>query len=93
MTAKPIITKKTMTEETYNPISCSLHDELLSLATLRKIVPILWRDVDGTEHNTGDKITDVFSRNSQEFLQLSSGIEIRLDRLINVDGKIFEGRC
>ncbi|KXK54827.1 MAG: hypothetical protein UZ07_CHB004002449 [Chlorobi bacterium OLB7] len=51
-----------MTEEAYNPISCSLHDELLSLATLRRVVPVVWKGADGTEHQTDEKIVDVFSR-------------------------------
>lgn len=82
-----------MTEEAYNPISCSLHDELLSLATLRRVVPVVWKDADGTEHQTDEKIVDVFSRQTQEFLQLSSGREIRLDKLVRVDGKEFGGVC
>ncbi|MBK8910077.1 MAG: hypothetical protein IPM61_01995 [Chlorobi bacterium] len=82
-----------MTEEAYNPISCSLHDELLSLATLRRVVPVVWKGADGTEHQTDEKIVDVFSRQTQEFLQLSSGREIRLDKLVRVDGKEFGGVC
>ncbi|MCC7437577.1 MAG: hypothetical protein IT211_03680 [Armatimonadetes bacterium] len=80
-------------ETHYSPISCSLHDELLALATLRRAVQIIWRDSDGTEHQATATITDVFSRKAQEFLQLSSGEEIRLDHLVNVDGKAFEGHC
>lgn len=82
-----------MEQPTYNPISCSLHDELLALATLRQIVQIMWHDFDGNEHQANEKIIDVFSRNAQEFLQLSSGKEIRLDQLVNVDGKSFGKHC
>lgn len=82
-----------MKQPTYNPISCSLHDELLDLATRRQTVQITWRDFAGNEHNANAVITDVFSREAQEFLQLSSGQEIRLDQLTTVDGKIFGGNC
>lgn len=82
-----------MEQPTYHPISCSLHDELLALATLQQTIQITWYDFDGSKHQANEKIIDVFSRNAQEFLQLSSGKEIRLDQLVNVDGKSFGKDC
>lgn len=75
-------------EREYIPISCSLHDELLSLATLRRRARIVFRDA-GREEMVESRIEDVFSRSGAEYLRTDGGALIRLDDLISVDGEPF----
>ena len=77
----------------YQPISCDFYDELTLLALRRKQCPIVYKNEDGTEVTIETVIQDIFTRNSEEFLLLSNGDEIRLDHLVNVDGKILSNYC
>ncbi|MEX2570905.1 MAG: hypothetical protein WD737_06335 [Gemmatimonadota bacterium] len=74
--------------EPYIPISCSIHDELLAAATLRRMAEIVYRSDTGDKVTARAKIEDVFARAGAEFLRLGDGSRIRLDRLLTVDGKL-----
>ena len=69
----------------YQPISCEFHDVLEANATLRKAVQIRFRDDDGGEQERLAIVKDVFAREGSEFVALSTGETVRLDRLIGVD--------
>lgn len=71
----------------YEPIDCSDHDRLESLATLRQIARISYRDPDGGLREVEDLIEDVYSRDGAEYLRTAGGEEVRLDALVSVDGK------
>lgn len=73
--------------EDYQPISCDFHDELEALAVRRRKCEITYRDISGNPVTVEDCIEDIYARDKEEFLKLKSGLEIRLDRLIEVDGK------
>lgn len=76
---------------TYEPIDCSLHDELEARATRGTRCAIRFRgETDGDTRQVTDRIVDVFARDGEEFIRLSSGEEIRLDRLVAVDGVVFD---
>lgn len=70
----------------YRPIDCGVHDELLARATLGRPAEIVYVDDDGAEKTVQDRIVDVFARNRAEFLRLACGLEIRLDKLVALDG-------
>ena len=70
----------------YSPISCEFHDRLEDLATVRKQTHIRYQDEDGVEQHRDATITDVFSKAGAEYISLSSGETLRLDRLLEVDG-------
>lgn len=77
----------------YHPISCDFHDEL-QLITLRKMtVPIVYRESGGAEITINSSIKDLYTREKEEFLLLPSGEEIRLDRLVSVDGIELRKYC
>jgi Rho-binding antiterminator len=82
-------------EAEYRPIDCSLHDRLEELATLRRECIITYRGADGERRETSDRIVDVFARGDEEFVKLDRGVEVRLDRLEDVDGVPYRGgdRC
>ncbi len=72
----------------YQPIDCNYYDELEALATLRREVPIEYRDVNGQKQNTQSVIVDFFIREKVEFLKLYNGLTIRLDDLLMVNGLV-----
>ena len=70
----------------YVPIDCSLHDRLEAAATLRRTSVIVYEDDDGTRAETHARIDDVFSRDGAEFMRTDTGLELRLDHVLAVDG-------
>jgi len=70
----------------YRPISCEFHDVLESLATRRRRAVVVYRTDDGTTRQTEATLADLFGRGGIEYVTLDSGEEIRLDRLVSVDG-------
>lgn len=78
-------------ERPYAPIACGVHDELLALATLKRPCDLAYRDNAGAAVAVRGRITDVFSRGSEEFLTLEGGPTIRLDKILSIDGKDFAG--
>ena len=77
----------------YQPISCDFYDELAARATLRRSCHIEFRDASGQVQTTEAVIKDLYSRSKVEYMLLSTGLEIRLDHLISVDGKPLPEAC
>lgn len=71
----------------YRPIDCGEHDRLLDLSTRRRRCEIRYLDDTGASVSLTTSITDVFTRDRAEFLTTGEGREIRLDQLIEVDGR------
>ena len=71
----------------YHPISCDYYDELTLLAMRHTICPIIYQNEKGARLTINASIKDIYTRGDGEFLLLSNGEEIRLDRLVSVDGK------
>jgi Rho-binding antiterminator len=69
----------------YQKISCSYYDQLEALATKRTHCVIVFLS-EGKEETAEGVITDLFSKEGAEFLQLDKGITIRLDHLVSVNG-------
>jgi Rho-binding antiterminator len=71
--------------ESYEPISCSLHDTLESAIVRRRRLTMRWHDAGGAEHHATVAPLDVFSRDGVEYLRFrdASGRtqEVRLDYL------------
>lgn len=68
----------------YQPISCEFHDLLEALSTLRKLVQIDFRDREGALQRRSATVADVFARDGSEYLLLSTGETLRLDRILAV---------
>jgi len=69
----------------YNPISCDFHDILEAAATTRKPVHVRFLDEEGSLQHRSASIVDIFSREGAEYLSISTGETMRLDRVIAVD--------
>lgn len=77
----------------YQPISCDFYDELEARATLRRPCRIEYRDASGQNQTVEAVIKDLYVRSKVEYMLLSTGLEIRLDHLVAVDGKPLPEAC
>jgi Rho-binding antiterminator len=71
----------------YVPIDCSVHDQLLALATLRRACTLTVVQEDGQVADVGGVIEDVYTRAGAEYLQLRDGPVFRLDQIRALDGR------
>ncbi len=76
----------------YVPISCDFYDELELRALRGKPVALHYQKADQEVRITA-WIRTFETRNKEEFMQLENGEEIRLDRLISIDGIQQKGYC
>ncbi len=83
----------------YQPISCDFHSELELFALRKQPVEITYRSLapttadESSETTICEAIKDLYTRNSEEFLLLPDGTEIRLDQLVSVGGKVLASYC
>ncbi|MEH2242806.1 hypothetical protein [Nostoc sp.] len=68
-------------------VDCDFHDELEALATLRQQCRIVYRNAVDEVVEVQERIVDVYAANKADFLRLKDGTEIRLDRIVSVNGK------
>jgi len=73
----------------YEPIACHLYDELESAAVTGKECAIQYKNSQQQIVEIEDRIADVFQENKQEFILLKSGVKIRLDQLVKINGVNF----
>ncbi len=71
----------------YQPISCSVHDEFLALASLRRSCELSIALADGQFATVHGVIEDVYTRSGAEYLQLRDGQTFRLDQIVALNGK------
>jgi Rho-binding antiterminator len=76
---------------TYEPVDCALHDRLEAAATLRRTVTLRYAGPEGEVELTAARIVDIRARDCVEYLELDSGVEMRLDRILEMDGVAFRG--
>lgn len=76
----------------YIPIDCNFYDELTVIVLSGRPVDIEFDGESGHERMR-DRIVDVVTRGPEEYLITGGGREIRLDRLVEVDGKALPSRC
>lgn len=68
----------------YSPISCHFYDELEAIAIKKIKAKIIYIN-DGEKLEIEDLIIDFKNLNKEEFLVLSSGQYIRLDKIIKIN--------
>lgn len=73
----------------YRPIDCSLHDQIELLALRGRPVVLRVREPDGTTREIEDTVVDWVARDGVEWVITGAGEEIRMDRLVTVDGIEF----
>lgn len=77
----------------YTPISCSFYSRLENLADLKMPVPLVFHTEKGPLSLPQVVIEDVYMKEKVEYLRLSDGLEIRLDRLVSVNGIPLRRHC
>lgn len=73
-----------MSTSAYQPIACGLYDRLEAFATRQQSVRVVWTDPDAVRHETTVRLDDLYSDAEGEWLRLSDGTTVRLDRLVSV---------
>jgi Rho-binding antiterminator len=76
-------------DDRYDPIDCALHDRLEAAATLGRPVRLRYETPEGELEMGEERIMDILTRNGAEYLTLASGVEVRLDRIVEADGIPF----
>lgn len=78
-----------MTED-YQQISCSYHDHLEAAAVTGRSCDLTYLSPSDVSTTVTGRITDVFARDGAEFVRTDADVEIRLDRIIALDGVAFQ---
>jgi len=76
-------------DNAYTPIDCGLHDELQLMALRRRAATLRVELTDGSPETVEGTVVDVLTRDGAEWLRLADGRTVRLDRLLEVDGRPF----
>ena len=82
-----------MKKETYRPISCDFYDELELLALRKTVATIVIRKENEDTESIQDRIKTLLTKDKEEFLILENGQEIRLDKLVSVNGIELKNYC
>jgi len=86
-------TNRKIMKPKYQPISCHFYDELELLAMRQKKCSILYLDANDQQQEITDTILTFKIIDKAEYVILKNNDPIRLDRLIQVDGKVLKGFC
>ena len=71
--------------EKYKRIACSLYDRYEAIASLKKLVDIVYlSDNDEQQVKLSTFISDLFTISKEEFMKLDDDTVIRLDRIVSV---------
>ena len=82
-----------MKVEKYQPISCDFYDELELLAIRKTVAKIIIRSEEDGVEEIQNAIKTLYTKNKEEFLVLENGREIRLDKLVSVNGIELKNYC
>lgn len=78
--------------EKYIPIDCSFYDRIEEAIVLRKVVRLeYWAD--GAAISVLTMLANTRTKAGEEFLILPSGEQIRMDRIISLDGVPVPRSC
>ncbi|NJL76766.1 MAG: hypothetical protein HC892_18850 [Saprospiraceae bacterium] len=82
-----------MKHQIYQPINCDFYDTLEEYATLKKLGSIRFYDAHAQVQEVRTRIQNLFTKDKEEFMELESGITIRLDQLIALDEQLVPTSC
>ena len=81
------------TPEKYIPIDCNFYDRIEAAIVQRRIVRLEYRDAEGQATSAETKLQDTQTKAGEEFLLLPSGEQIRMDRILSLDGVPVPKSC
>ena len=76
----------------YKTVSCHFYDELEALAVKKVLTKITYSENENEKY-IEDIIVDFKTKNKEEFVILSNGVQIRLDKIIEINGLIPKNYC
>lgn len=79
-------------EDKYIPVTTGFYDALEEMAAVRKAAHITFMQ-HGSKAVIHGKITGVEEKDGAPYLQMESGLNIRLDRLVEVNGHTANAYC
>jgi len=82
-----------MKEQKYQPISCDFYDELELLALRKTVAKIVIRTEENENKELQNVIKTFYTKDKEEFMVLGNGEEIRLDKLVSVNGIELKNYC
>jgi len=80
-------------ERPYKPIACDYVDYIEHLATLRQKSVLVYRTGEEVLTRKDERIKTWENRAGVEYMIMRSGLEIRLDDIISINGKSPDGTC
>jgi Rho-binding antiterminator len=80
-------------KQPYKKVSCDFYDELEALAVMHKDCNIAFWDENQVKAIIRDRIKNLYTSEGIEYLETRNGFKIRLDKLIEVDGKRSFSQC
>jgi len=79
-------------DDLYKPVSPEFYEELEELAMAKKHCEVVFAK-DGGRVVVQGRLEHVYEEDGSVYLKIESGLHIRLDKLIRVDGKIPPEYC
>jgi hypothetical protein len=79
--------------ESYKPVSNELREELEIAAALKRDCSIKFRSDNDAVVSVKTQILGLYKDEDKEYLKTGSGLQIRLDRLVELNGKPAENYC
>jgi Rho-binding antiterminator len=77
----------------YTPIQSEYLEELEVLAAMKKLCTIQFEAENGARSEIKTRIITIYSENEAQYLKTESGFSVRLDKLLQVDGKPLKKNC
>ena len=68
----------------YEPVDCDFTDDLEFVSVKKILVEVKFWSIDGGLQDSSGYVVDIFTKNKEEFLVLSSSIQIRLDLIFQI---------
>lgn len=65
----------------YSPVDCDFTDELEHLSVKKFEIVLFYFDAAGSKQESAGRIIDIHIKDKAEYVVLSSGLEVRLDRI------------
>lgn len=78
--------------KSYQPIACSIYDELELLAMRKKALTLTYTQ-EGKDINVKTVVIDLFTKEKEEFLVLENKQTIRLDHILLINSKPIAFKC
>jgi len=72
--------------EKYTPIDCNYYDLLLDVIKRKQETLLVYNNLENVPIAVTAKFFDIYTKEGEEFLQLTDGMVIKLDKIISLNG-------